>query len=224
MKDLVIVGAGPFAQIAAEYFEEFDQRRTRAFAVHPGNEETDAVLKSPIIDLSSVGEHFSPRDVEIFIAVGHRDMNRVRAEFFRQFVEEGFFLASFIHPGVKIWNSTSLGRHLFILESNVIQPYTEIGSNTVMWSGNHIGHHASIGENCFITSHVVISGNARVGNNSFLGVNASVSDGVHLGERVFLRPGTNITADLPDGSVVSAPAPRLSRFESDELFGPVRPL
>lgn len=217
LKNLVIVGTGPFAEVSSAYFGEFGHRNVVAHAANLGDGIPRELNGLPVIEIRNLTDIFPPNEVEVFVAIGHKNMNQVRANIVRSIASQGFQLASFIHPEVKIWDSTILGRHLFVFESNVIQPFTRIGSNSILWSGNHIGHHTVVGEDCFISSHVVISGMVDVGRGSFLGVNSTVADGIALGERSFLRPGAIATRDVPAGSVVSGARSKISQVTSLEL-------
>jgi sugar O-acyltransferase (sialic acid O-acetyltransferase NeuD family) len=207
MKQIVVIGTGTFGQIAKDYFEEYLGVKVNKFAVTEDQLSQDENKLLNLISTEELAQQ-NPDNYQIFVAVGYRKMNSVREYFFNHFQKKGFEFLSFVHPNVKIWNSTSIGQNCFIFEDNTIQPFTEIGSNTILWSGNHIGHHTFIGANCFISSHVVISGSCQVGDNSFIGVNASIHDGVKIGDRTLIGAGAVISRNtLPDS--IHAPKPTL---------------
>ena len=124
---------------------------------------------------------YSPANVDVFVGVGYRDMNRTRERIYHEIKQLGFSLASFCHLMTHSWSNSKLEENTFIFEDNTIQPFVEIGNNTILWSGNHIGHHSKIGQHCFISSHVVISGSCGSGNNVFVGVNATLHDSIKIG-------------------------------------------
>jgi len=196
----VIVGAGAFAEVARCYFEEFTDIKINKFAVN------EKLLKDNInatLDIITIEELIlkNPDKFKIFVAIGYSKMNQIRAEIFQQFLKAEFSFLSFIHPQVKVWSNSSIGRNCFIFEDNTLQPFTQIGDNTILWSGNHIGHHTTIGENCFISSHVVISGHCVVGDNSFIGVNATIHDRISLGQKTLIGAGAIISRDTHAQSV-----------------------
>ena len=205
--DYVIVGAGSFAEVAKSYFEEYSNIKISKFAISEKfiSDNLDASL-----DVITIEELLlkGPDNFKVFVAIGYSKMNHIRAQIFQQFLNADFSFLSFIHPQIKVWGNSSVGRNCFIFENNTLQPFTHIGDNTIIWSGNHIGHHTYIGKNCFISSHVVISGHCVVGDNSFIGVNATLHDGISIGEKTLIGAGAIINRNTEAQSVyVPKPTP-----------------
>ncbi len=166
-----------------------------AFGCHEKFKESDFIYGKPLISIEKGLKHF-PQDIyEVFIAVGYRKMNKIREQIYNEIKEMGYKCATFIYPSVKIWSSNKIGDNVFIFENNTIQPFVEIGSDTILWSGNHIGHHSKIGNHCFISSHVVISGSCIIGNNVFIGVNATLRDGLRIADETLIGAGCLIMKD-----------------------------
>src|SRR5262249_10836294 len=132
----------------------------------------------PTVPFEEVEQKFPPTDFDMFVAVGYRGVNRVRAEKCRAALDKSYSFASYISSRAPVLTRHPVGENGFILEDNTIQPFVKIGRNVTLWSGNHIGHHSRIEDDCFIASHVVISGGVTVGRGSFIGVNATVRDRV----------------------------------------------
>lgn len=214
--ETIIVGAGTFAQVASIYFEEYSNLKVSKFAV---NETSLVDNDGSGKDLITIEEllKLEPSKFNIFIAVGYREMNQVREKLFKQFINADFNLISFVHPDVKIWGNTKIGKNCFIFEDNTLQPFTQIGDNSILWSGNHVGHHSVIGENCFISSHVVISGSCDVGRNSFLGVNATIHDGISLGEFSLIGAGAIISRNTPPRSIFSPKPTQIHPKQSTDI-------
>jgi sugar O-acyltransferase (sialic acid O-acetyltransferase NeuD family) len=212
----VIVGAGAFAEVAKCYFEEFSNKKINKFAI---NEEFVNSASNVSEELMTIEELLlcNPREYEVFIAIGYSKMNEVRAKVFRQFLDAGFQFLTFVHPSIKIWSNSSIGRNCFIFEDNTLQPFTHIGDNTILWSGNHIGHHSVVGKNCFISSHVVVAGSCQIGDNSFIGVNATLHDGVSIGEKSLIGAGAIISRNTSAGSVYVPKATSLFPKTSEEI-------
>lgn len=199
MKKLIIVGTGPFGEVAKAYFEEYTDYRVAAFACHARLKDRDEAFGCPLCSIEELPNLFSVDEHEVFIAIGLRDMNRIRQSVYNEVKEMGFRCASFIHPDVKIWSSTTFGDNVFIFEDNTIQPFTTIGCDTILWSGNHIGHHSTIGNHCFLTSHIVVSGLCMIGDNVFIGVNASLHDSIKIGNGCLIGAGAIISRNIKDG-------------------------
>ena len=193
IKKLIIVGTGPQAQIARDYFAELSNYEVVGFACHSEFKESDDIYGMPLISIEDLLEKHSPDYTDAFIAIGYKNMNRMRQSVYEEIKSLGFRLASFIHPRATISTTAEFGDNVFVFEENTIQPYVKIGNNTVLWSGNHIGHHSSIGNHCFISSHVVVSGSCKIGNNVFVGVNATFHDSLEIADECLIGAGTLIT-------------------------------
>ena len=192
-KKLVIIGTGLFPEVARCYFDELSDYVVVAFACHEKYKTSDTIYGLPLHSIEDLKNVFPPNEVDLFIAIGYKSMNRVRQDVYEELKQIDYNCATFVHPNVKIWKSTRLGDNVFIFEDNTIQPFTKIGNNTVMWSGNHLGHHSTVGNHCFISSHVVISGSCTIGNNVFIGVNATFHDGLTIGDQSLVGAGTLIS-------------------------------
>ena len=193
IKKLIIVGTGPQAQIARDYFVEYSNYDVVGFACHIRFKESDDIYGMPLIAIEDLPEKHSPDGTAAFVAIGYKNMNKMRQSVYEEMKSLGFRLVSFIHPRATISATAEFGENVFVFEENTIQPYVKIGNNTVLWSGNHIGHHSSIGNHCFISSHVVVSGSCKIGNNVFVGVNATFHDSLEIADECLIGAGTLIT-------------------------------
>jgi len=216
-KKLIIIGTGLFAEVAKCYFDDFSEYTVTAFACHQKYKSSDTMLGVPIESIEQLQDKFSPEEYYIFVAVGYKNMNKLREAIYKEIKSKGFNFVSFIHPDIKIWNSTTIGENVFIFEDNTIQPYTKIGNNTILWSGNHIGHHSQIGENCFISSQVVISGSCIIGNNVFIGVNSTLRDNLIIGNETLIGAGAIIMRNTKEKEVYIPSATKVFPKPSDRV-------
>ena len=216
-KKLVIVGTGPQAQIARDYFAELSSYDVLGFACHNEFKESDEIYGMPLIAIEDLTENHSPGDTEAFVAIGYKNMNRMRQSVYEEIKSLGFDLASFIHPRATISATAEFGDNVFVFEENTIQSYVKIGNNTVLWSGNHVGHHSVIGNHCFISSHVVVSGSCKIGNNVFVGVNATFHDSLDIADECLIGAGTLITKNTKAKEVFLASRTKPFPKDSDSL-------
>ncbi len=216
-KKLIIVGTGLLAEVALAYFEEFSPYEVIAFACHAAYKDTDEAYGRPLVTVETIDQLYSPSVVDAFVAIGYRQMNRLRQATYDDIKSRGYHCATLVHPNVHVWKTTDIGDNVLILENNTIQPFTSVGANTIIWSGNHFGHHGSIGKHCFITSHVVISGNCAIGNNVFIGVNATLRDGVRVADETLIGAGTTILKDTKPKEVYAPERTRPFPKYSDQI-------
>jgi sugar O-acyltransferase (sialic acid O-acetyltransferase NeuD family) len=201
-KKLLIIGDSSFAQVACEYFTVQSGYTVVGFAVESAFRKRSELLGLPTVDFETLQEKYSPATCDIFVAIAYAQLNRLRTRLMNKCVNMGYSLASFVSPDAKIWRNADIGKHCFIFEDNVVQPFCTISENVILWSGNHIGHHSSIDSNTFVSSHVVISGHVNVGKNCFFGVNATIANNISIGSDCVLGAGAIVTNDIQENSIV----------------------
>ncbi|WP_421997905.1 acetyltransferase [Roseovarius confluentis] len=192
-KDILIVGAGEFADIAYEYFTVDSDYRVVGFAVERDYLDETVKFDLPVVPLEDAPSHFDPGKTDAHVAVTSTKLNRIRAHLIALTKEHGYHLANFVSPRAMVWRTAELGENVFIFENNVVQHGVQIDDGCVLWSGNHIGHQTRIRENCFLSSHIVVSGYCDIGARSFLGVNAALADNVHLAEDCLVGMAAAVT-------------------------------
>jgi sugar O-acyltransferase (sialic acid O-acetyltransferase NeuD family) len=210
--DIVVFGAGDIARLADHYFTSDSEHRVVAFTVDHEYLTRDAFLGRPLVDFTTVSEHFPPSEFGMFVALSYDRMNQSRAAKCGEVRGLGYSLVSYVSSRCTYLSNHRPGANCFILEDNTVQPFVEIGDDVVLWSGNHLGHDVVIEDHCFISSHVVLSGHVRVEQGCFLGVNAAIGPTVRLGQRTLVGAGAVVLADTePESVYVSNRAVRLPK-------------
>lgn len=213
---VVIFGTGSFAEVVHFYLTRDSEHEVVAFTVNEDHLKETQFSGLPVVPFESVEEQFPPDSFKMYVAVGYKGINKVRADVYAKAKDKGYSLVSYVSPRCTNW-ADRIGDNCFIFEDNTIQPFVTIGNNVVMWSGNHIGHHSSIGDHCFITSHVVVSGLVTVGSFSFLGINASIRDNIRIGEACVIGAGALVMKSTDDREVYIAERTAPSGRNSDDL-------
>ncbi len=208
-KPLVIVGNGEIAEMACEYFDHDSDREVAGFAIGAEFIKSPILMDRPVTPLGELAGRYPPDAFDAFVAIGDSQLNRVRRRHVETCRAAGFRLASYVSSKAFVWRNVVIGENCFILEHNVLQPFTTIGDNVTLWSGNHIGHRSVIEDDVFIASHVVVSGFCRIGAGSFVGVNAAVAHQVEIAEDNFIAMGAVVTKSTEaDGVYQGHPAER----------------
>ncbi len=192
MAKIIIFGIQDFAQLAHFYLVNDSDHEVVAFSVNEKYlPESKFFCGLPIVSFENVEKMYSTSEYKFFAPMSPLKMNRVREEIYFNIKNKGYELISYISSKAVVFKN-KIGDNCFILESNVIQPFVEIGNNVVLWSGNHIGHHSIINDHVMFTSHVVLSGHCIVESYSTLGVNSTIRDGVTIAEGTFVAMGASI--------------------------------
>ncbi|PRC93563.1 acetyltransferase [Solimicrobium silvestre] len=219
-KSLVIFGVGDIAQLAHFYFNSDSEYQVVAFTVDAAYLTKTNFCGLPVIAFEKIGEHYTPDNYEVFVALSYSKLNAIRKEKYLLAKALGYRIASYISSRATVLNEGRIGENCFIFEDNTIQPFVNIGNNVTLWSGNHIGHHSIIKDHCFIASHVVISGGVEIGEQCFVGVNATLRDHIKVGEKCVIGAGALLLSNAdPEGVYIGletnrskVPSTRLSHI------------
>lgn len=201
-RDLIIVGAGEFAEIAYEYFTHDSPYTVVGFSVEQAFLDKPTLYDLPVVPLETIADAYPPDRFRVFVAVTYTKLNTVRERLFGALQAQGYRFASYVSSRAFVWPSVPVGDNVFVFENNVIQHGAAIGDDVVLWSGNHIGHRSVIEDHCYLASHVVVSGYCRIGANSFVGVNATFADHVTVGRDCLIGAGALILANVPEDTIV----------------------
>jgi len=213
---VIVFGTGQIAEVAQFYLEYDGGVEVVGFAVDGVFKETEYFNERPVVAWESLATVFSPEDVYLFAPTAFKRADGARRTRYESGKAMGFSFWTYISPNARYYGS-AVGENCFILEDNVIQPFTQIGDNVVLWSGNHVGHHSVIKSHCFVASHVVISGSVKIGEEVFLGVNATVRDNVRIGAQSVIGAGAFVSRDIEAERVVFAPESRFPEIKSSRL-------
>ncbi|MBM3503520.1 MAG: acetyltransferase [Alphaproteobacteria bacterium] len=212
-KRALIFGTASFAEVVRFYLDADSLYEVVAFTASRASIAQPSKQGLPVVPFEEIADRFPPGDHEMFVAVGYRQLNRLRERFCLEAKGKGYSLIRYVSSKATTWGDTRIGDNVFIFEDNTIQPFVSIGDDTILWSGNHVGHHSTIGAHCFISSHVVISGHCQVGDHCFLGVNATIADTVVVGDRNIIGPGALIQKNTGADEVYVAE--RTAKFPKD---------
>lgn len=188
---VVIFGNASFAEMVHAYLSRDAAYEVVAFTVHRDNISGDTFCGLPVVPFEDVVASHPPASHQMFVAVGYRKVNQIRAAIYDEAKAKGYRLLTYVSPRCTNM-AASIGDNCFIFEDNTLQPFVNIGNDVILWSGNHIGHHSTIGDHCYITSHVVVSGHCRIEPYCFLGVNATLRDSITIAEKCVIGAGALI--------------------------------
>lgn len=215
-RKLVLFGVGDFARIARVYLDADSPHEVVAFTVDERYIDAPTLEGLPVVPFETLTETYPPGEYAMFVAVGFKKVNRLRAEMVARCREAGYELITYVCSNVFRVPGVTLGENCFVFENNVLQPGVTLGDDVILWSGNHIGHDVTLGDHCFVSSHVVISGHTSIGPYCFLGVNATIRNNLTVGEGTVVGMGAVITEDVePHGIMTTKPARRSSRSALD---------
>jgi len=199
-RPVVIFGKGALAQLAHYYFTHDSSCRVAGFTVDTEYFDAPDYLGLPLVPSESLESTFPAEHYDVFVAIGYKGLNSLRARKCREAVSRGYRLATYISSRASVWPDLRIGDNCLIMEGNMIQPFVTIGHGVIMFCSSVVSHHVEIGDYCFIGSEAAISGGVKVGANSFIGVNATIRDHVVVGRDCIIGAGTIVMKNTADGS------------------------
>ena len=166
-----------------------------------------------------VEDQYSPDECHMFVALGVRDVNRLRAERMGDAERKGYQLASYLSSRACVPPDLRIAPNVWIMETAHIQPFVEIGRGTVIWSRSTVGFSSRIGEHCWISSGLC-GESVAVGDGTFIGLDATVASFVSVGKSNVIGAGALILKDTGDGEIFrgrqsersEVPSSRFGRF------------
>lgn len=204
MEKIVIFGNAKMAELAHFYFTHDTPHEVAAFTVNEKYLAEKRFMGLPVIPFETIEKQYPPDKFKMFIAIGYKKLNRIRADKYFEAKNKGYRLISYLSSKAIHWGDAEIGDNCFILENQVIQPTVRIGNDVVLWSGNHFGHNVVIGDHSWVSSHVVCSSGVSIGPYSFVGVNAAIRDNVKIGSECIIGMGAVINKDVKDKEVYIA--------------------
>lgn len=214
MEKVIIFGNTKLAELAYFYFKHDSPYRVVAFTVNEEYVAQNEYLGLPLIPFEEIENHYPPGEFKMFIAIGYKRLNTIRAKKYYEAKEKGYELVSYISSRASHWDDTEIGDNCFILENQVIQPYVKIGNDVTIWCNSHFGHNTVVGDHCWISPHAAICGGVTVGPYSFIGTNVTIRDNVTIGRECIIGAGAIILNDTKDKEVYVAKSTELYRLDS----------
>jgi sugar O-acyltransferase (sialic acid O-acetyltransferase NeuD family) len=217
MRKLVIFGAGAFAEIAHYYFSHDSDYAVAAFTVDVAYLREATFKGLPVVPFDDVVGHYPPAGHDLFVALGIGQVNRRRAAKVAEVEAKGYRLASFLSSRADVAADLELRPNTMIMERAGIQPFVEIGRDTIVWSATRIGFRSRIGEHCWIVGPI-LGESVTVGDYSFLGLGATIAPGVSVGKSNIIGAGALIVKDTRDFEVYRGHPSTASRAPSSRLW------
>ncbi|HUE17280.1 MAG TPA: acetyltransferase [Planctomycetaceae bacterium] len=216
MQKIVIFGAKAFAEIAHYYFTHDSPHTVAGFTVDSAYLTESTYNGLPVVPFEEVELHFSPDEYGMFVAIGFDRMNQLRATKVAQAEAKRYQIVSFVSSKADIATDLKILPNTMIMERAGIQPFVQIGKNTVIWSETRIGFHTRIGDNCWITC-ALFGESVTIGDYSFVGLNATIAPSVSIGRSNIIGAGALVVHDTKEGEIYRGRASKASRVPSDRL-------
>lgn len=217
MKKIVIFGAGSLAHLAYIHFSNDGQYEVAAFTVNEEYLDGKQILGLDVISYETIERTYPPDTFSMFVAIGYKKANKARAKIYDLCKTKGYDLVSCLSSKFNQLYYVKTGDNCLLMPHVIVQPYAEIGNDTIIWGDSCIGYNSRIEDHCYIAPGAVISGNVNVGNHCFIGVNATIKDGVTIAPECVIGAGAVILRDTERGRVYRGQSAEILPYLSSEV-------
>lgn len=217
MDEIIIFGNSSFANLMCFYFNNDSKYKVVAFTVDKEYINSDTFNDLPVVPFDKVTEFYPPSRYKMFIALGYKSLNKLRAQKYTEAKEKGYSFVSYIHPTSIISKNAKIGSNCFISENVVIQPFVNIGDKVIIFIGSMISHDVTIEDNCYLGAGVVIGGFSNIKRNCFLGSNSTIRDGIEVSEDCIIGMGAVIQKSTKEKSTYIGTPSKPFPFDSSKI-------
>lgn len=215
---LAIYGAHGLAQevyIIAKKINK-EQKRWNDFVFIDDVNDIDTVQGKRVFKLEALLKEYEINDVEAVIAVGEPAL---RETLYRKVKAHNIKIATLIHPGVYIDETTLIGEGAVICENATITCNVSIGDNSYIQPHTIIGHDIKIGRHTVIGAGVQIGGANMIGDRVYMGFLSGTKEKLSIGNDTICSAGAIVFRDLPEGVIaVGNPARIMKNNEDKKVF------
>lgn len=216
MKKLVIFGSSAFAELAHYYFQHDSDYSVVAFAVDAAYLKEASFKGLPVIAFEDIATEFPATECDLFVAMGIQKVNQQRAEKVAAAEALGYKLASFVSSKAKVSEDLVMRPNSMVMDGAHLQPFVEVGRDTIIWSACRIGFRSRIGNHCWLVS-TLLGESVVVGDYSFIGLGSTIAPSRSIGASNVIGAGALILHDTKDSEVYKGHASVPSRVPSNRL-------
>ncbi len=201
MDKAIIIGAGTYGQVYAEYLKDFLEYDIIGFLDDDISKHNTEIYSIPVIGNVSQLEHFEGKNgIAVFVPIGN---NKTRVRIINKAKKYGFITPSFIHPTTQIHHTVKIGAAVYILPGTQIMPHTIIEDCVMISMGVNVAHHTKVGKGSFLSQGVNVGALINIEAYTFIGIASTIMTGIKsIGKHVIIGAGSVIIRDIPDNCTV----------------------
>ncbi|HXE51732.1 MAG TPA: acetyltransferase [Tepidisphaeraceae bacterium] len=202
---VVIIGAGGHGKVVLDILREAGKHEPVGFVDSTPALTGTVVGGKPVFGPANLLPKLRQRGIEAaIVAIGDC---RVRAQYARMLLEQGFELVNAIHPTASISSTATIGSNVVIAPMAAVCTEAKIGDSVILNTSCVVDHECEIGEAAHICPGVHLAGRVRVGAGAWVGLGANVIQCLSIGEHATVGAGAVVIRDVPAyATVVGCPA------------------
>ena len=205
MKPVIVFGNQDSASTTNYYLSVDSPYRVVAFTVDQDRITNSNHKSLPVIPFEKILEEFPPDQVDFIFPAGFQISNPYNTNVFRQSRYEliktmGYKFINYVSSRALVATNVKLGENVLIYEGTIVQPFVEIGNNTIVRSGVNLGHHCVVKDHCFISAEVTVGSRTIIGSQTFIGLNTTILNSINIANKSFIGSSTLINRNTQEFS------------------------
>lgn len=137
-------------------------------------------------------------------AVGAIGRIQDRVAIFEHLDGHGFDLPVLVDPDAYVAPSAELAAGAQVFATAAVCSAARIGRGVIVNTGAIVSHDCVIGDHSHIAPGAILAGEVEVGEATLVGMGVTTQLGLRIGSGAIVGNGCVLTADVPDGTIVSA--------------------
>ena len=189
-KPWVLLGAGGHASVVLSLLREL---QCDVLGVSDPKLIAQSVLEwqgLPVFDDATVLSQHLPTTVFLANGVGFVQTPEPRQRVFDTYAQMGYVFPALVHPFTWVAADVLVVEGVQIMAGAVVQPGTQLGTNTLVNTGARIDHGCQIGPHSHVACGAILCGNVHLGTHTFIGAGAVVIQGIILGDHCTVGAGS----------------------------------
>jgi len=205
MKPVIVFGNQDSASTTNYYLSVDSPYRVVAFTVDQDRITNSNHESLPVIPFEKILKEFPPDQIDFIFPAGFQISNPYNTNVFRQSRYEliksmGYKFINYISSRALVATNVKLGENVLIYEGTIVQPFVEIGNNTIVRSGVNLGHHCVVKDHCFISAEVTVGSRTIIGSQTFIGLNTTILNSINIANKSFIGSSTLINRNTQEFS------------------------
>ena len=196
---LLILGAGPFAEIVAHTARQARWIELGGFVVDAEYYQSGMELMGkPVYNVEDVREWGQPETRAIVSGTVHPQRRGMATKL----AEAGFLSVALVHPTAWLHPTVGVSPGTFINAGAMLDYRVSVGAHVVINRGALIGHNVILCWCCTVGPGANLCGEVFVENDVVIGAGAVVLEGRTIGAGATVGAGAVVTRDVPPGATV----------------------
>jgi sugar O-acyltransferase (sialic acid O-acetyltransferase NeuD family) len=205
MNPVIVFGNQDSASTTHYYLSTDSACQVVAFTVDQDRITSSKHEGLPVVPFEQIQKEFPPGQVDFIFPAGFQILNPCNTNVFRRTRYEliksmGYQFVNYISSRAMVATNVKIGENVLIYEGAIVQPFVEIGNNTIVRSGVNLGHHCVIKDHCFISAEVTVGSRTTIGPQTFIGLNTTILNSITIANGSFIGSSSLINRNTQECS------------------------